>query len=152
MDEKFLRDTAERGSGVRLRYIRRVPPLRPPDPPLSDGVVTLRGFVEAEGGALVGSVGLHIRKDGRGEIGYLVARWARRRGVATRALRLLAAFAFDALGIARLEVLVRPENEPSMAVAERVGFTREGTLRSYFEGRGERHDAVMLSLLPGELR
>jgi RimJ/RimL family protein N-acetyltransferase len=188
-----------------LRYGRRVPSLHPPDPPLGDGVVELRGFrdtdadaitammddadmarwtrtpwpyrrsdavewlathpamqergeslqlaiVEADGGALVGSTGLRIREDRRGEIGYLVARWARRRGLAARALRLYARHAFDAIGLARVEVLVRPENAASLAVAERAGFTREGLLRSFFEARGERRDMVMLSLLPAELR
>jgi [ribosomal protein S5]-alanine N-acetyltransferase len=49
-------------------------------------------------------------------------------------------------------VLVQPDNAPSLAMAERVGFRREGLLRSYRVIRGRRVDFVMLSLLPGELR
>ena len=38
-----------------------------------------------------------------------------------------------------------------MRVAERAGFIREGTLRNWYDLRGERRDAVMFSLLPGDL-
>jgi [ribosomal protein S5]-alanine N-acetyltransferase len=97
-------------------------------------------------------VGLRIRDEGRGEFGYLVAARARRRGVGARALRLLARYAFEEHGLARLEAMVRPGNDASIAVAERVGFRREGLLRSYTVIRGERVDTLMLSMLPGELR
>jgi RimJ/RimL family protein N-acetyltransferase len=182
-----------------------VPPLAPPDPPLTDGLVTLRGWRDAdvpaltalmddpeiarwtrapapyeerhaiewmathstlmrrrselplaitaaEGGELLGSIALRFPEDGRGEFGYLLGAAARGRSVATRALRLYASWAFDALGIERLEVLVQPDNEASLALAERVGFRREGVLRSYTAIRGQRADMVVLGMLRGELR
>ena len=64
----------------------------------------------------------------------------------------LAAWAFDVLRLDRLEVLVQPGNERSRALAARVGFTREGVLRSHSLVRGERKDMVLMSLLRGELR
>jgi RimJ/RimL family protein N-acetyltransferase len=42
----------------------------------------------------------------------------------------------------------RAGHPASQAVAERAGFTREGVLRSYMVGKGERLDMVMFSLLP----
>ena len=175
----------------------------PPDPPLTDGVVTLRAFRDTDADAvvgvmddpdiarwtrvpspygmrealewlamhpallrrgdlplavldsgsdeLIGSVGLRLRDDARAELGYAVARWARRRGVASRALRLYARYAFGELGVERLEIHTRPGNEPSMAVAESLGFRREALLRSYAVIGGERTDVVLFSLLPGEL-
>jgi RimJ/RimL family protein N-acetyltransferase len=51
----------------------------------------------------------------------------------------------------RLEVLVQPQNEASLALAERVGFRREGLMRSHSVIRGRRVDMVMLALLRGEL-
>lgn len=179
-------------------------PLVPPDPALSDGVVTLRAFdaadadalavlmddeemsqwtrtpwpyrrsdavewiashpgkrersealllaiVDAASGELLGSTGVRMADDGRAEIGYLVARWARRRGVATRALRLCARHALETLGLARVEVLVQTANVRSLGVAERTGFTREGVLRSHTSFRDGRRDMVIFSLLPGEL-
>jgi RimJ/RimL family protein N-acetyltransferase len=83
------------------------------------------------------------------------ATWSRprheARGVATRAVRLLSAFAFAELGAERIEICAEPENEPSLRVAAAAGFTREGVLRRYRAVRGVRRDMVMQSLLPGEL-
>ncbi|MEV5752372.1 GNAT family protein [Actinoallomurus sp. NPDC052308] len=91
-----------------------------------------------------------------GEARAAVACWlashARGRGVATRALRLLARWAFDSLALARLELTCAPDNVASQRVAESCGFVREGVLRSHIQFKGERRDTVVFSLLPGELR
>lgn len=108
-------------------------------------------ITDAGDGSLVGSIDLRMRGEGRGELGYVVAEQARRRGVGTRALALYSRFAFATLGLARLELLVQPDNEPSLALAERAGFVREGLLRSHSLVRGERKDMVMMSLLPSDL-
>jgi RimJ/RimL family protein N-acetyltransferase len=107
--------------------------------------------IDTDDDALLASIDLRIRGEGRGEFGYVVASWARRRGVGTRALRLFSGYAFDQLGLARLELLVQPDNLPSLALAHRAGFTREGVLRMHSLVREGRRDMVMLSLLPGEL-
>jgi RimJ/RimL family protein N-acetyltransferase len=88
----------------------------------------------------------------RAAVGYWLAAHARGRGVASRAVRLLAGWSFAQLGTARLELTCAPENEASQAVATRCGFTREGVLRSHMVFKGARRDTVMFSLLPGELR
>lgn len=88
----------------------------------------------------------------RGGIGYWVAPAARGRGVATHATRLMAGWAFAALGLQRLELTCGPDNERSQRVAERCGFVREGVLRSHLRWKGGRRDTVMFGLLPGELR
>jgi RimJ/RimL family protein N-acetyltransferase len=87
-------------------------------------------------------------------MGYWLAERARGRGIATEAVRLLAAWALDVLRIERLELMIHPENFASQRVAERCGFTREGLLRSYLRKRGseERRDAVVYGLLAHELR
>jgi len=88
-----------------------------------------------------------------GHIGYWCAPWARRRGVTTRALRLLCRHAFEELGLERLELVADPDNVASQGVAEKTGFQREGVLRSHVRyADGRRRDSVMFSLLPGELR
>jgi RimJ/RimL family protein N-acetyltransferase len=109
--------------------------------------------VDAAGGSLLGAVGLASFDwaDGKAEIGYWVAADARRRGIASRATRLLAEWALTRLGLDRIELLAHPDNEASQRVAERAGFTREGTLRRYRRRHGVREDLVMFSLLAEEL-
>jgi RimJ/RimL family protein N-acetyltransferase len=86
----------------------------------------------AETGELLGSVGLsHFADRQAAEIGYWVKREARRGGVALHAARLMIDWAFDELGIERLELLTYPGNEASQALATKLGFTRECLLRSF---------------------
>jgi RimJ/RimL family protein N-acetyltransferase len=101
----------------------------------------------------LGSVGLNRIDWGHrvGQIGYLVAPHARRRGVATGAVRLLAGWALQSLNLGRVEIRVDVENGTSQAVAEAAGFIREGVLRSRAESKGRRWDEVMFSLLPADL-
>jgi RimJ/RimL family protein N-acetyltransferase len=106
---------------------------------------------DADDGALLGSIDLRMRGEGRAEFGYVIGAWARGRGVGTRALGLYSRWAFETLRLARLELLVQPGNEASLALGRRVGFTEEGLLRSHSLVRGERKDMVMMSLLPGDL-
>ncbi len=79
-------------------------------------------------------------------------RWARGHGYATRAVRLLSGGVHTHTEARRLELPIPLENARSRAVAERSGFTREGTLRSYLwlrEG-GDRHDVAMYARLPAD--
>jgi RimJ/RimL family protein N-acetyltransferase len=82
-----------------------------------------------------------------GEIGYVVGRAARGRGVATRALQLLTRWAFDELALERIELLIQPENTSSARVAERGGYRFEGVLRSKHVNDGRRADFGVWSRL-----
>jgi ribosomal-protein-alanine N-acetyltransferase len=93
---------------------------------------------------------LENRAHGRASFGYWVVPAARGQGAATEAVRLLGGWAFSALGIARLEILVEPHNVASQRVAERADFQQEGLLRSYEEFHGRRLDLIMHSLLATE--
>jgi RimJ/RimL family protein N-acetyltransferase len=108
---------------------------------------------DARDDTLLGSVGLTEIdwEELRADIGYWVARESRRRGVATRSVRVLAEWTFEALPVQRLGILVDRENTASAGVAERAGFTRECVLRSYTIIKDTRRDMVSYSLLPGEL-
>jgi RimJ/RimL family protein N-acetyltransferase len=79
---------------------------------------------------LLGSFGLMEldREPGYGEIGYWVVAEARGRGVATRALRMLADWARDELRLTTIEVLPHKDNLPSRRVAEKAGFVDTGEL------------------------
>jgi RimJ/RimL family protein N-acetyltransferase len=108
--------------------------------------------VDAESDGLLGSVGARVDRDNaRAEIGYWVAREARGRGVASRAVFLLGTWLFESLELARLQIHTETENLASQRVAERAGFTREGVLRSYELIKGRSIDVAMFSALPGDL-
>lgn len=106
--------------------------------------------IVAPTGEVLGSIELHIRRQGVGQIGYWVGPWARRRRVATRALVLMSRWALATLPLFRLQVTAAPDNFASQAVAERAGFRREGLLRSYAEIKGRSSDLVMFSRLPSD--
>ena len=101
---------------------------------------------------VVGAVGVNLRGEGVADVGYWTAPWARRRGYATRATRLMAGWAFETLGVARLEWYAEVGNGGSRMVAERAGFRVEGLCRGRLEGRNGRVDAWLGALLPGDPR
>ena len=110
---------------------------------------------DAADGDLLGSIGVrHLAglEAGTSEVGYWVKREARGRGVATRALRLVSAWALEQPGIERLQLRADVENGPSQRVAENAGFRREGVVRSarYNARMGRRVDFALYSLLPDE--
>jgi RimJ/RimL family protein N-acetyltransferase len=174
----------------------------PPDPPLSDGVVTLRVFrpddipplqdnhgdeavqaymsipldqtiertaswvtaraqamedgrdasfaiVDASSGELLGSIGVERSSDdpGIGSIGYWLFASARSKGVMTRALQLISAWAFAEMDLVRLEVTVHEPNIASQRVAEKAGYQREGLMRSIAVQHGRRVDLIMFARL-----
>jgi RimJ/RimL family protein N-acetyltransferase len=66
------------------------------------------------------------------------------------AARAVIGWGFDGLGVERLEWVAEKGNVASRAVAERLGFTVEGTLRSKIVHQGTRRDAWIGSLLPSD--
>jgi ribosomal-protein-alanine N-acetyltransferase len=98
----------------------------------------------------IGVIGLRHVGEGRASIGYWVVKSARGRGVATHALRAVAAWGLGELRIPRLELTVEPWNTASTVTAERCGFRREGLLRAWMRVGTERPDVLMYSRLPGD--
>ena len=104
---------------------------------------------ELPSGAAVGSIALTDLEDGNGMLRYWLAPEGRGRGLATRAVLLLAHWAFDELGLGRLALFIELDNVASQAVAARCGFRLEGTLRKHMKGRdGEWIDLLLYGLLP----
>ena len=100
----------------------------------------------------VGQIGLwisHLSK-GRAEIGYWIAPGSRRMGAASRALGLLAGWAFEQVDVDRLSLFIEPWNEASIKTAERAGFTREGILRGWERIDGESKDMLSFARLRSE--
>ena len=114
---------------------------------------TRAGFAILAGdGSFAGFAGLVDLDFGarQGEIGYVVVQAARGRGVAGRALGLITGWALGDLGLERLELRIDAENAPSIKVAERAGYHREGVLRSLHFKEDIRTDVVLYSLLARE--
>jgi RimJ/RimL family protein N-acetyltransferase len=110
--------------------------------------------VDSVGNTLLASVGLvRADLDARiAEIGYWANPDARGKGVTTQAVQVVSRWAFDELGIERMEWVAAVGNDASRRVAEKAGFTVEGVLRSRIMHRdGSREDAWIGSLLPGDL-
>jgi len=109
-------------------------------------------IADASTAELVGAIDMRISHLKTGHVGYWVAPQARGRGVASDALAALSRWAFESLGLGRMELLTDPENVASQRVAEKAGFQREGVLRATLPERdGGRRDGVMFSLLPSDL-
>ena len=94
---------------------------------------------------------LHWRHK-RAEIGAWIAEHARDRGVGKAAFKLLLDWAFDDLGLERVEVTALPENENVPHIVESFGFTYEGTMRKRNFERGRRVDLLLWGLLADERR
>jgi RimJ/RimL family protein N-acetyltransferase len=84
------------------------------------------------------------------ELGYMTVAAARGRGVAVRALDLLTQWAFDELGLLRVELRIDVENTPSERVAERAGYRRDGVLRNVYFKEGARCDLGVWSRLSSD--
>ena len=100
-----------------------------------------------DGWRLVGSIGLFPPSDGFAEAGYWTAPGGRRQGYTAEALGLLCAWAFDEVGLRRVELVVDPDNAGSRGVAERAGFRAEGIVRQRFLHRGQPSDVVLYARL-----
>jgi RimJ/RimL family protein N-acetyltransferase len=109
-------------------------------------------IVDEAGGEFLGMAALvTLDLDGReAEAGYIVAPSARGRGIASRALTLLTEWALDELGLERVELRITVDNEPSIRVAEKCGYEREGVLRSLHFKQGRRHDMAVYARLARE--
>lgn len=108
---------------------------------------------EAATGRYLGGTGInHIDRANRmAAIGYWVRSSATRRGIATRALRMVARFGFDTVKLVRVEVVMRPQNTPSRRVAERAGAKLETLARNRIVQHGRAYDALLFSLIPEDL-
>ncbi|MBQ0976636.1 GNAT family N-acetyltransferase [Micromonospora sp. M61] len=85
------------------------------------------------------------------DVGFMTAPAARGRGYMPAALVALSAWGFTTLGLARIEWKANVGNTASRRVAEKAGFTFEGTARGGVQHRGERVDVWVASLLSKDL-
>jgi RimJ/RimL family protein N-acetyltransferase len=107
-----------------------------------------------DSGRVLGVIGIHdIQLYGKreGELGYWVRLSERGRGVASTAMRSMAAFAFNELRLARASIRIRLDNASSRRAAERAGARYEGALRHGIVHGDARFDAALYALVPDDL-
>ncbi len=76
------------------------------------------------------------------EIGYWMSANYQKKGIMTRACKAMIAYAFEELGMNRIQLKAATGNIKSQQVAERLGFKREG-----IEREGELHSRGFLDLV-----
>lgn len=84
------------------------------------------------------------------EVGVWLSPAVTGRGLVTRAVGAMLDWALDVRGMERVEWRCVPENLPSRAVAERLGFRHDETLPAAFEHDGRRWDLEVWALLASE--
>ncbi|MET9884455.1 GNAT family protein [Streptomyces sp. NPDC006430] len=103
-------------------------------------------------GTLVGGVLFRTfdAESGNCEVGCWLEPAAAGRGLVTTACRVLIDWAFRERGMHRAEWHASSANEKSLAVAERLGMTREGVLRESYLYRGIRQNTEIWAVLAHE--
>jgi RimJ/RimL family protein N-acetyltransferase len=113
------------------------------------------GIFARDSGAFLGGIGFHPRSWDVPwfEIGYWLRTGAEGHGYMAEAVRVLADFAFTSLGANRVEIRCDARNVRSAAVAERLGFVREGILRNQQRTPAdELRDTLVFALTPTDKR
>ena len=84
-------------------------------------------------------------------IGYWVAERVAGQNVTPTAVALATDHCLFTLGIHRMEICIRPENEASLRVVEKLGFRYEGLRRRYIHIDGDWRDHFCFALTVEEL-
>lgn len=115
---------------------------------------TAAGWAVTEQGSLVGRAGIQRvdLHEALAEVAYWVVPGARGRGIATVAAGAVIDWAFEQLGLHRLELTHAVGNEASCRTAAKLGFTFEGVMRQQALHLDGWHDMHLHSLLEDDER
>lgn len=72
-------------------------------------------------------------------------------GFGTDAIRVLCRYGFDEMRLHGISLWVIADNEAARHVYRKLGFVEEGRQRDGFRRAGKWHDAILMSMLEGEL-
>lgn len=97
----------------------------------------VRAIVRSADDRMVGHIGFHGPPDDKGivEVGYTVLPEFRRSGYAEEAVRAMLDWAHERHGITRFRASVAPDNDPSLALVEKLGFFQVGVQWDERDGR-----------------
>ncbi|MEX0957608.1 MAG: GNAT family protein [Rhizobiaceae bacterium] len=130
-EPRWTSDELERGAWrERLRRYRRE---------FNSGASVPFLIFDNENGTLVGGITLSNIRYGVAQtasVGYWVGERHAGKGLMAEALQLVVDHGFVTLRLHRLEAACIPDNNRSVRVLEKAGFTREGLLHSYLKING----------------
>jgi ribosomal-protein-alanine N-acetyltransferase len=101
----------------------------------------------------IGECGFHTwtASHNRAEVFYNMKNDAfKQKGLMTEALNKVLEYGFTELKLHRVEALIAAENQPSLKLLQRYGFTKEGTMREDYVVEGKNEDSDCYSLLKWE--
>jgi RimJ/RimL family protein N-acetyltransferase len=103
-------------------------------------------FTILDGERPVGTIDVRPSSEFRGDLGLWLGAAYHKRGFGTEAVRLATSYAFDRLGLAKLEATVFVGNLASRRIFEKNGFRLEGTIRCAVKKRGKLVDEWLLGI------
>ena len=111
-------------------------------------------FVMEDDGELAGQ--LNVWGIARGSlasatIGYWVSERFAGRGITTTSVALATDVCFDEMRLHRMEICIRPENQASLRVVEKLGFRYEGLRRRFIHINGDWRDHFCFALTADEV-
>ena len=92
---------------------------------------------------VVGGIGIDGIQDGKGEIGYWIAKKYWNRGIISKSVRIISEMSFKKLKLVRIYAHVLVGNKSSRKVLEKNGFKLEGVLRKTGYKDGKHFDCCM---------
>lgn len=105
-----------------------------------------------EDDALVGGVTLSNVRRGVAmtcSLGYWTGQMFAGQGYMSAAVRLAVRYAFEDIGLHRVEAACQPDNSASRRVLAKAGFTEEGMARAYLKINGQWRDHVLFGIVNG---
>jgi [ribosomal protein S5]-alanine N-acetyltransferase len=107
------------------------------------------GIFLRRGGGFVGEVSLGSVQRGpfqSANVGYWIDEPSAGQGLMPEAVALILRYAFEDLGLHRVEAAIVPRNDRSRRVAEKLGMREEGTSARFLQIRGVWEDHVRYAL------
>lgn len=109
------------------------------------------GIALTKTGELIGCIGLTKINywDGKAILGYWLAKKFWRQGIMYEAIQGILGYAFNELGLQRIDVTTAVENEASNKLIQKLGATFEGVAKRFHRAKstGQYHDANLYGLL-----
>ncbi|MEM7289050.1 MAG: GNAT family protein [Pseudomonadota bacterium] len=85
-------------------------------------------------------------------LGYWMGERHANQGIMKKSVPAILSFAFDDLGLKRVEAACLPENQRSRHLLRKCGFRQEGYAKEYLEINGKREDHVLFGILASDFR